>query len=663
MPDSPSDLIQKHPAPEFPVIEGRHGDPNSLLRLLRSEQNLLELRKDSGLTRSLLQALSAIYRRTRLNSSFTVLLDFDVIAHFVHTGTYGDSGAGLDSLALDVFFIDGDTKYALPLGAYRELLGYLRFIGLTRKNLPKGASNQRNLDRNAVIRELLSYITVEDIAPDDDLEELAEDLVYSTPSSRVQLTRLLSIFLNPRFDGIRKNANSRERDAWRVIQEAHPRKWVSANKDQIIENDSVNLAIALSDFMAFAESGVRRDEGHEGSLLLTRTGGIFNLLRNIQRNPVMQEQCQVHFGFVPSAALQDDFPVITPQRVALLEWFGAPKTPSEAERLYQLASRCGYSCKAVENDADVLLDAVRERTFDKFYEARSQHLVENFERLVAVAKEVREFDERRRSFASVRDIAKRALAEPPGKFTVRHQTDEDRVLNELFLDVSMEAPHLLDQINLALQSASGSVYNYETRRLEDNKIQFVVYERGSIRNKILEGIFLLKPDGSGRVFEYQMHWLATTSEIEFRSALEELFPKGLTGPNCPHVSTLSIRPIGSDGTCAKCPVVCTTPLGDFGVCTPDVMQDFKWLDLGYLGRLCERDIKQVPKFEQIRINTDNFVIAYDLWPKGGIRKVTLTSNVKLEKMIGTLVYHSTQYHTDRDALVSCLEELFAIFVK
>jgi len=660
MPDSPSNLIQS--APQFPIIE-RHGDRASLLRLLRSEQNLLELRKDTGLTRSLLQALAAIYRRARDNSSFVVLLDFDVINHFVQTGTYGDSGAGLDSLALDVFFIDGTSKYALPLGAYRELLGYLRFMNLTKKNLPDGASNQRNLDRNAVIRELLSYISVEDIAPDDDLEEVAEDLVYSTPTSRVQLTRLLSIFLNPRFDGIRKKANSQERDAWRLIQEAHPRKWGSPNKDQILENDALNLAISLSDFMAYAESGVRRDEGREGTLLLTRTGGIFNLLRNIQRNPVMQELCRKHFNHVPSAALQDEFPVIAPQRVALLEWFGSPKTRSDADRLYQLATRCSYSCKNVEKDADDLLDGVRERNFDKFYEARSQHLVENFERLVAIAKEVRDFDERRRSFATVRDIAKRALAEPPGRFTVRRQTDEERVLNDLFLDVSTEAPQLLDQINLALQSASSPVYDYETKRLEDNKIQFVVYERGSIRNKVLEGSFLLRPDGSGKIFEYQVCWLTTMSEIEFRSALEELFPNGLAGRKCPNASTLSIRPIASGGTCLKCPVVCTTPLGVFGVCTPDVLQDFKWLDLGYLGRLCERDIKKVPKFEQIQINTDSFTLSYDLWPKGGLRYVTLTSDITLEKMIGTLVYYSTQYYTDRDALVSCLEKLFAILIK
>lgn len=662
MPDPSSRLTQQQPDPQFPIIEGRHGDHNSLLRLLQSEQNLLELRKDSGLTRSLLQALAAIYRRARLNSSFVTLLDFDVVAHFVQTGTYGDSGAGLDSLALDVFFIDGDSKYALPLGAYRELLRYLRFSGLTKKNLPEGASNQRNLDRNAVIRELLSYISVDDIGVDDDPEEIAEDLVYSIPSNKVQLTRLLSIFLNPRFDGIRKNVNTRERDAWKIIQEAHPRKWASTNKDQIIENDSINLAIALSDFMAFAESNEHRDEGREGFLLLSRTGGIFNLLRNINRNHVMREKCSEYFGCIPSVALQDEFPVITPQRVALFEWFGAPKTPTEAERLYQLALRCSFSCKTVENDADVLLEAVREKTFDKYYEARSQHLVENFERLVAVAKEVHEFEERRRGFASLRDIAKRALSEPAGNFTVRRQTDERRVLNDLFLDVSTEAPHLLDQINLALQATGGPDYNYETTRFEDNRIGFVVYERGSIRNKILEGSFLLRPDGSGKVLEYQARWIVTTSEIEFRSALEGLFPKGLAGDKRPS-TTLSMRPISSVGTYTKCPVVCITPQGDFGIFAPDVLQDFKWLDLSYLGRLCERDLNQVPKFEQIKINADGFSISYDLWPKNGIRYVTVTSANKLEMMIGSLVYHSTQYYTDRDALVVCLEKLFALLIK
>ncbi|MBL9166679.1 MAG: hypothetical protein JNN07_02985 [Verrucomicrobiales bacterium] len=633
------------------------------LEILKNERNLLELRNDTETSGRLLREFEVIHGRLRHYECFSVLLDFDVIAHFASPPSSADSQAGLDALALDIFFIEGEMKYALPIGAYRELFGHLRHLGLVTDHVPKGVAENRTLTREEVVRELIGCLTRSTFEEDENIDELEAEVRKATWGTHGTLARLLSIFLSPRFDGLRSVYNTREKDGWYYVQEPHVRKWRKPDISTILEHDSMNLAIALSDFVAFARNGTRH-YAREGFLLLSKTGALCNLLSNATKNPEMNQRFQAYFSGTLSEGLRDEFPVISPQRLALLEWFGGVSRPEEASRLHRLAVEYGQKCRTVHEDVRALISR-RERsvTIDNFYKARERHLLQSFRALIRIASELRPMRDKRRMLSTVKDFSHRLIGNKPSTANKSNQGFEDEPFESEFLDG--EATGVMEQIQLAIERRPNPTYKIRFERDAVPAARFMLFQEPSLRREVLSGMFCFDPLRVSGPLSYTMWWSVTTSDMELRSALAEslmLAPGSRVNSPVANPTRMSaIDPI--ENPFSREGVILETTKGAFGAELPSTSGDWKWLELGYLGRLLENSINLVPRIETIYINLPALKIAYEIWPKQGERFMTITSSLNLSTQIATLVYYSSHCLTDRSTLSGRLALLLNQFPK
>ena len=652
------------PRAELPVVTGLLGYP-TFLALLENDRNLLELRHDTDTSVRLLQEFCATYDRLKDYSTFCVLLDYDVIAHFASTHPYEESLAGLDALALDIFFIQGRMKYAVPIGAYREFFHHLRHLGLSRAPLPPSTREKRKLDRNAVIRDILSYISETKIDPSESIEDIEAEVRSVTGSAYRDIARLMSIFLDDRFDGVRVVFNAREKEGWKDIQEAHPRKWQRPDPSEVLENDSQNLAIALSDFLAFAKTGKLRHQ-REGYLLLTRTGAIYNLLSNFGRNEEMRRRAKKHFDCTFSEALRKEFAVVTPQRLALLEWFGSVATPDEAAKSYRFADQYRQKCYAVHEDLISLIDQKgRKQTLDKFYKARETHLVRSFTELFKVAAQARQFEEKRRMMLSLRQSSMRAYgdkARPYPSRTTVSTGSEDEYLEPGVIDVSLGAPSVWEQIQIAIEKKSSPTYRIEFQRDVAPIARFQIFQQPSLRHEILEGEFSFDPTAVAPPTSYIARWNVTTSELELRTGLAEAFQ---INPGIEKGQTMSnptmMYPITLSELCCYEGFVLDTDKGIFGAGLSGLVGDWKWLDFAYLGRLLQNIVSSPVRINSVIINIGVCRIHYEAWPVEGDRIMSVASQFNLGPQLAELIYSSTHYLTDRPSLSALLTDFLRAF--
>lgn len=233
------------------------------------------------------------------------LIDADVIRNLAES-RYEDNRLRRESVKL---FQNSSFKYALPLGAFQEIVEWLRgFIpGLISW---KDFTIDRNLNPEETILELARAfdITSEDLTFDRLIDRISEALGTRGPV----LERLTTLFSPPNFLGVVADYQLSEVAALhRILGLVERSSDNLASRAKRDFRDAINLALVC-------QSSRRRTA--PSYVLVTQTRAVLYLLQNVKDTDDQSfRSLSDLLGFEGAPALENLYPVLSPRRAFMVE--------------------------------------------------------------------------------------------------------------------------------------------------------------------------------------------------------------------------------------------------------------------------------------------------------------------------------------------------------
>ena len=265
--------------------------------------------------------------------SLVYLIDFDVLRDYLEI----DQAKQFDAVVLDSLFYESSKEYALPAGAFLELLDYLARMTRTTHNI---SATVGNMNRTEVIRQLGLFLDIEDAA-ELDPDATVEEILHRLDRKVLALTRLLNILTDPRFVGVVSTHDEADKVRLERIIKDVPRNPAARTKkgkrDKNDKRDATNLAIAIK-----RAREAKSDPQLPGYILLSGTTVVHDLPKQMIKNRLEQRfpgQLQMMLGFgrelpviSPDTSETPDisvfFPVMHPRQVVNAELLGVFENPS-----------------------------------------------------------------------------------------------------------------------------------------------------------------------------------------------------------------------------------------------------------------------------------------------------------------------------------------------
>ena len=597
------------------------------------------------------------------------LVDFDVIRNFLEMKSLNN----VETCVVDFLFLNSKVGFAIPVGAFEELLDYLTSLTKTSYQLERLGEDH---NREEVIRLISRAIG---ITHSDELttSELLEEIGNCLEESILQLNRLLELLTNPRFEGVKTQYDKECFNAWlKVISVCERGRWFKHKpRDLVDRRDAANLAIA-SMSLPYA-TRLPRDTSKSGEvcyILVSQTAAVFDMIQESKKEEEF-EAITSFFG-IEMFVLQRMHPAVHPYDAMVVELLGGVDHP--ADTLKRLKARISNVRQTGDNLLDEYLrqaggepKKIYMEAFGPYIEEQRRQITEDLKRISEEGLDSRSrmclIEERRATVESEEQARRRQSGVP-----VQHE-DEIRAKTLQFM-------RLLGEIAEALEVTSGAGYRAEISmpegpapfakvRVQPDTDTFCAAE------SLITGEFyaFVRKNGSLGPWQYfSMRWPITCLEEQLIAGLCKVWCLTAT----PHRSTRNAQLISVDANHEywKQGLIISTPVRDLGMSLQEASDDGKWewLKLSKLGPLVKERLGTIkapegreltPAILQLRLNTSLGDIIYDVTSVAdtGKRYLTILSHFNLGRQIAQLYWNTGPLFCIPSKLADVLNECLKDF--
>jgi len=480
------------------------------------------------------------------------LVDADVVRNMVER-RYRDNRLRREAANL---FENPTFEYALPLGAFQEIIEWLRSFSPERIPFTEPKAPRTGLNRSELIRELAHGCNVVWDESDDD-EEIVRRVLNTIGENNAIVDRLLAFFSNPQFRGVISNYDLGEAArCYRVIRS----RADSGERVGQDFRDAVNLSIVLKSVRA------RRNKPRETSselpcyVLITQTRALLNLV-DASRD---DDECSSEFSAlhgITGPVTENIYPVLSPRRAFIVE---------EVRNRYGFDNRTFANIRSERHIYDEIGDILRSRQQEQNLSVSSNaEIVTKFERHLQHLVRVYYGQD-----AFFRQLEReRATEESLRYLEARHRVKRGDVLPAADLEArSVSFFRALRQLHLLANDIAPTSYVLRESSDEEHPdlLDFQVHSEHPAE-LVLEGEVYLD-DGKARAYSFR--WPTSCSERQFFDGLASVLEPGAAVPKRAKHS-LRLRPLDGVGEEWLEGLIVSTSEGMFG--TPLRGVSLRWL--------------------------------------------------------------------------------------
>jgi hypothetical protein len=552
----------------------------------------------------------------------TYLIDADVVRNLVEA-RYKDSRLRRESVRL---FQSSNFNYALPLGAFQEIIEWLRTFVPNRLLWSDNFLSLGNLSREETVLELAEAfdVPVGNAQP----SQLIDRIFSRLGTNRLIVERLIDLFSRPNFKGVAADYELVD------VAQLHPllgllQRSVDDKPEPRVKRDyrdAINVAIVCKNN--------RSRSDHEAAspgadcprfILVTQTHILLDLVGRV--NDIDDESLHTLSALLglPGPVLGGLYPVISPRRAFVVE---------EVRRRYGFETSALdelYQERRLYDDLVEILGQITPRlkasvSLPPNLAARLKHLVEVY---YGADPFYRRLEQDRAVDASLRYLE--------GKFKVEAVPGERRVAAlkseaESFFKVLHKLHVLTDQL---------AATSYEITRQLDESEAFEVTQISSKRPDeiLMDGEIYLKKSaaGSSAPAGYSFRWPTSSTEDQFLEALSSIIRLAKSDRRSP--AEIRFEPM-SPFAAPREGVIVFTDQGAFRSCSAEIPHQFKTLSLRELQKLVQAadgDAQRPLLIEAIRISTSFAEFQLDITAdSSGNRDVFVLSGYNIGEQISHL---------------------------
>jgi len=309
-----------------PYQAGSVGSTEILDRDLESPEKQQWIRVDSKeYINDLDLVVSHMLLRQNLGLQITYLLDFDVIFRYLQIGSTTAAAA----YEVDVFLQESKENFAIPIGAFLELLDWLNQVRIHHD----GSRYGNEIPPTQVARVLMRHLSSRraDLVSDDYVSPQAEDLEHYVDRATVAVDRLISLLRSPRFVGVVADYDPKDKDMFfRVLQTMGRPALDSEVRARVDDRDAQNLAVVAKRLRSNKEG-----LGRSAFLLLSQTNAVLGIPKAGDRrrsHDSVFDAMRTSLG-APGASLRHNFPIALPRTVLQSYALGLLDAPERAQAL------------------------------------------------------------------------------------------------------------------------------------------------------------------------------------------------------------------------------------------------------------------------------------------------------------------------------------------
>lgn len=570
------------------------------------------------------------------------LVDFDVMRNYLEMKSLDN----VDTFSVDFLFLDSKTSFAIPIGAFEELLKYLAAFSKREVQLRKATSDCGREDAARAIGEALNIKGVRELKSD----ELREEIIDNLGRSILILSRLLGLLTNPRFEGVKSEYDESCYDAWLNAVQLSGRRMDPKPRSDVDRRDAMNLAVASRNL--FPRNALMATKWkNEGVcyLLVSQTRAVLQLVQDAEGTEEI-EGITCYFD-VDMIVLRNVYPAVHPRDAMVVELLGGADNPTVAlTRIQSRALDFRQLADHLQNQYVLAVTAPPEKLYvDAFGSFILQERRQIQEEIAKISKDLLAVEN---ELCLVEET--RAIAESEEQAKHRQEGAVAQAEDELRAK-SLHFSRLLGEISEAIEATPGIDYF-----LEVNKPQAEVpFARFAIRpvsggaraiEPFLWGEFYPWQESSGepRAYEYfAVRWPIVCLEEDLISSLGNAWEVVITPGDMSRA--VSLIPIDDRHRYWRRGVIVRTSAGDYGMSIEEAAcgGSWEWLKLRKLGPLVKKaagmvgnpdGCMSVPSVVELRVNTMYADVIYDVRVPLDMRRryLTVLSHYNISKQIAEL---------------------------
>lgn len=593
------------------------------------------------------------------------LVDFDVIRNYLEM----KSLSNVDTFTVDFLFLDSKTSFAIPIGAFEELLRYL--AGLSKKSFRLNRVIA-DCDREEAVRLIGDALDIRN-SKELKVEELSEEIGYSLGKSVLVLTRLLGLLTNPRFEGVKSQHDETCYEAWLNAVEKSRRREDPKPRSDVDRRDAMNLAVASRNLFPrkALKPGAWKDE-HVCYLLVSQTRAVLQLIIDAEGKEEIESVTQ--YFDVDMIVLRGIYPAVHPQDAMVVELLGGADNPTVAlSRIQSRALDFRQLADHLQNQYVLALTGPPEELKELYVEAFGSFILQErkqiqeeikkiSEGLLAVEDELRLVEETRATVESEDQAQRRQVGAPP------------QVEDELRAK-SLHFSRLLGEIVEVLEVIPGAEYSIQVSDPQAD-VPFARFEIGAVPCAS-RGI---EPFLWGELYPWrETNLRAETYEyFAFRWSIvcleEDLINSFVSAWEIADEATdvaqaVPLVRVDNGHEYWKQGLIVHTSVGDYGMPLEVAAcgGSWEWLKLRKLGPLVKEAAGQikapdgstsVPNIMRLRVNTACADVIYDVRvvPDMRRRQLTVLSHYNISKQIADLYKKTGLLFCNQPKLAEVLDE-------
>lgn len=438
------------------------------------------------------------------------LIDADVVRNYAQV-RYKDSRLLRESAQL---FENSDFKYALPLGAFYEIVEWLRSFVPNRIMWTEDSVASKNLSRDETIRELAQAF---DVSSDEtDPFSLMERIVSLVGSHQPVIERLTDLLSRTNFRGVVGDFDLVDvAQLHRILGLMQRELGAPESRVKRDYRDAVNLAVVCKSSRFRAPESEDVVTQSPSYLLVTQTQVLLDLVRTLHNSDEDSLHTLSSLLGLKHPVLDRFYPVLSPRRAFIVE---------DVRRRYGFR-RATFTNLARERkvyeDLGDALDSIGDENEPRSLEdvpADLSHILrERLEHLVKLYYDgdafYRGLERSRATEASLRYLESRyRSARPPRKKEIAKLRRE----TESFFKV-------LNRLHVRLNEMAGTSYCLKRSLDESGTFETLALYSERPAELVLEGeVYLKHPSQDEGHFAYSLRWPTSCTEQQFFSAVSSI---------------------------------------------------------------------------------------------------------------------------------------------
>ena len=595
------------------------------------------------------------------------LVDFDVIRNYLEVKSLDT----IDTFTVDFIFLDSASSFAIPVGAFEELLRYLASFSKSAVHLDKAIIEE--CDRIRATQMIADALGVGYGKTGD---ELIEEICVALDRSILALTRLLGLLTNPRFEGVKSQCSEECFHAWLDAIQKSRRARDPKPRSEVDRRDALNLAVASRNLIPkLTLINGKPQEESVCYLLVSQTRAVLQLVDDVRATEEIEDVRR--FFDVDILVLRNVYPAVHPQDAMVVELLGGATNPTAA--LTRIQSRTLAFSQLANHLQNQYVWAVTtpERLYVDAFGAvviqERREIQEELDKIsrdmLAVQNELRLVEEARATNESEAQARQRQLG--------LELQPEDELRAK-----SLHFSRLLGEVAQALGTTPGADYCTQVQ----GPTETVPFGRFDIRpvtdvscdiEPVVWGELYpgRRSNGDRETYEYfAVHWPITCLEEDLIRSLQNAWLLGCDDIDSGKLP--SLIPIDDNHEYWKEGLVVSTSLGDYGMSlvTAACQGTWEWLELRRLGRLISlanpkiKSVggrKVVPSILRLRINTLFADVLYDVRVAADMRRrfLTVISKHNITKQLVELYENTGSFLCDPTKLSEGLDTCLGVFLQ